>query len=241
MSNLFDCIKFEFDESISSAFPECDLNHGSWYDYIHKSVMKLDERYTGNMLITKLISLLKDKKKLIITNKPLNNNIYPSCHIVNENTIKIVIPNVPYWVSVPTLKNIEHDVSDVSFQSLVNINKYICVSSPLDLCGYDYSQYIEWINMPKFLEIANLLIRTLRYFEGYDVNNVEEEYNVIYGLDKGVLKYIDGGQIDYITENMIRKEWGLSARLSHNSKDVFIYNVPHTFENKNMFSAKYLF
>ena len=54
-------------------------------------------------------------------------------------------------------------------------------------------------------------------------------------MEKGVLKYTNGNIIDYITENMIRKEWELPARLSYDSRDEFIYNVPHTFENKEKY------
>ena len=90
--------------------------------------------------------------------------------------------------------------------------------------------------MPKFIEIAHELIHTLRYFENY--NNKEE--NIIYGLDDGVLKYVSD-KINYITENTIRKEWNLPARLSHDSKELFVYNVPFTFENKDKYNINSYF
>ena len=220
---------FDFDCNINCAFQDKCLSKEQWLEFIRLSVNKITKKPVGKLLIDKLENFVKSGCIIQITNKPLFNNIYPATQFVSENIVKICIPSIPYFISIPVVKKCNE-----LEQSIKSISNYICVSKPLDLSFSDYTNYITWEILPKFIELAHELIHTLRHFEKCEIVHQEEECNVIYGLDKGVLKYVSD-KIDYITENMIRKEWNIPARLSHDSKELFIYNVPYTFENKDMF------
>ena len=222
---------FDFDDTISSIFKSHDLNEEQWMKLLHKSIEKISSKSVGNLLLSKLNYFVKNNYVVEFTNKPLLNHIYPASQLVSEKYGRICVPSVPYFISVPTSKI--NFIENTEHKNLVN---HCCISSIFNLDEKDYSDYISWDDIPYFLIIAHELIHILRYFEKMDVIQLEEEVNVIYGLDKGVLKYFEGNEIKYITENMIRKEHNYPARLSHNSKELFIYNVPWTFENKLKYS-----
>lgn len=215
---------FDYDETISSRF-NMDLSKDQWLEFITLSIKKIGKGTIGKILLDKLENFIQNGYNIQFTNKPMFNHIYPSIMYVSSNSVKICVPSVPYFIGVPIVKNC--NIIDGTIKSLAN---HICISEPLNL--FEYTDYITYEYMPKFIEIAHELIHTLRYFENYD----NKEENIIYGLDDGVLKYVSD-KINYITENMIRKEWNLPARLSHDSEELFVYNVPFTFENKDKFSA----
>jgi len=225
--------QFDFDTTISGIVNK-DLEKDQWLEFIKLSISKIGKKSTGKLLLDKLEKFVENGYTIQITNKPLINHIYPATMYLSENAVRICIPSVPYFVSVPVIKN-----SNLVEGVIKTVTNYECISKPLDLYSSEYKDHISYLLMPKFLEIAHELIHTLRHFERY-INDCNGECNVIYGLDDGVLKYVTH-KIDYITENMIRKEWDLPARLSHDSQELFIYNVPYTFENKAQFDISSYF
>jgi len=226
--------QFDFDTTISSVF-NTDLNKDQWLEFIQLYVDKISKKPSGKLLLDKLSQFVENGYVIQITNKPIFNHIYPATLYVDNNIVKICIPSVPYFISVPIVENPNLVTGD-----LKKVSNYECISKQLDIYSEENLEHITYKYMPKFIEIAHELIHTLRYFENYVIDYENDEYNVIYGLDNGVLKYISD-KIDYITENMIRKEWNIPARLSHDSQELFIYNVPYTFDNKDQFDISSYF
>ena len=60
----------------------------------------------------------------------------------------------------------------------------------------------------------------------------EEEEGTIYGINNNCLIIND----TIITENQIRKEFGLLPRVSHNSQELFIYDVPQFFSKRDEYN-----
>ena len=192
------------------------LNKEEWIRMIKLFIQKLDEKPISRMLKNRLEYFISFGYKIIISNRdPSNQTIYPKFKRIDFSTVLIVIPNVPYFVSV--------QVSDPTIFDYKPKN---------DIVNIDNSCVFEE-KLPGFIGFVHELIHCLRFCEKKMIMiKNEEELNVIYGISNNVLMY----ETIYITENTIREEWGYKPRVNHESKELLCEDVLYTYKNKNSFT-----
>lgn len=200
------------------------LSKEEWILIIKNHLKCIENTHIGNILINQLNYHIRMGNSVTITNY---NNIrsfqYPSMNYktngINTN-ITICIPDTPYFIKVPVLSSeLTELVNDD--QNLQNI--YNCNESNIKL---DTDFVISFSNLefqPVIVMLFHELVHSLRLLEGiYD--NIMEEEATIYGIVSYTLKINQ----QYITENIFRKELGLSPRISHDSEHLYVYNTPNT-------------
>jgi hypothetical protein len=189
------------------------LNEKEWLEMLNIFILKLSDTKTGNIIKNRLEYFISISYNIIISNKDEScQTIYPKFKCISYNTVLIIIPNVPYFISTSVINS--EIINYKAFDEIIDIKKY---------------KYINEI-IPGFISFVHELIHTLRFFERI-MSNINEEENVIYGLVNGVLKYKD----NYITENMIRQEYGYKPRISHESFELLCYELLFTYKNKDSF------
>ena len=192
------------------------LDETEWLEMLNTFILKLSDSKTGNIIKNRLEYFLSIGHNIIISNKDEScHTIYPKFKCINHNTVLIIIPNVPYFISTSVIdinsKIIGYKVQDV----IIDIKKYKYINEKI----------------PGFISFVHELIHTLRFFEKI-MSDENEEENVIYGLVNSVLNYED----NYITENMIRQEYGYKPRITHESLELLCYELSFTYKNKDFFS-----
>lgn len=181
-----------------------------WHDLIRKPVGGKLYRCLSNHIV-------RNKKKIIITNHNSGSVQYPKFEIIDSNTVKIVIPSVYYSSVVQVIDSsiIDDDSDDKLEQQLYQLAIHNPTNFEMNFDTYmkKYNFYTDYTEQSYFIIFAHELVHAARFFEGL-FRSQEEEEGTIYGLPSNTLVY--QGQV--ITENQIRKEWRLPARVSHDSK-----------------------
>ena len=137
------------------------LNENEWYEMIKLFILKLDEKPISQILKNKLEYFISIGYKVIISNRdPSNQTIYPKFKYINSSTVLIIIPNVPYFVSVQVSDPINFDYQPKDTK--ININKNFIIEE----------------KSSGFIGFVHELIHCLRFFEGI-MNDMNEEENVI--------------------------------------------------------------
>ncbi len=257
--NLFDHIKLKY-EPVFNSYLYLDKNE--WTRMIKTFCNKLAEKPVGNILGSKLVEFIENGNQIIIANNdyPISHTIFPKIRYINKQTVLIVIPSVPYFTSNYTInRKLLEDIEDIDSDedNQININhddqtskvlthyKNISECRPTnklsDKDAYEYKFLIGVEPVPPFIHFAHELVHCLRFFSKFNSEDRHEEDATIYGLKTNVLNYKINGKTIYITENTIRREWGLNPRVNHDSVEIFCHGVNFTYPNAKMFSKKDFF
>lgn len=188
------------------------LNKKEWEDMIHFLLKKINDTLIGNLLIEDLKTHLINNKLTICNYSSVKSFQYPHYDYLKNI---IYIPETPYFINVPVLPK-EFKV----FKSEVLINN-IFNSKPLsDKIDHDFVNcFARYKFQPYYVILFHELVHCLRHLRY--INSNHEEESTIYGIKDNTL--IINEKI--ITENSFRKEVGLLPRLSHDSKDKYIYKI----------------
>jgi hypothetical protein len=175
-------------------------------------------------------------------------NIYPKVKYVNEKLIIIIIPNLPYFVNIEII-DFEHFKENNTYISneysnLLRVKNY--ETSIIELNNFERCEYFKdcnekifkWVKMHQIIVFAHELIHCLRFFETIIDSNINDESNTIYGIESQVLSYTIEDTRYIITENMIRKDFNLKPRISHDSKEIFCYLSRSTYSNYDKFTKE---
>lgn len=233
---LYQGFKFKFNY-IATSFPH--LDETEWTNMIKTFCINLSNKPVGDLLVRNLLKFISKGYKITISNNdyPINSTIYPKIRYISANSILIVIPSVPYFTYVDTIsKDICADAIDSFIKNIEKVTKGFPSKYPLKFNDKhrDYSFLISKTKMTGFISFAHELIHALRYFENIGIEGTEEEDCTIYGLEGQTLQY----DKTFITENAIRKEYGMDSRISHDCREIFCYNVRFTHKNEDMFSKE---
>jgi hypothetical protein len=203
------------------------LNEEEWINMINTFILRLNDNSLGFKFLKRLNYYLNSGYNLtIINNHSSSLTIYPKTIFINRRNIKILIPSVPYFTDAQTIHPKDFDSSstiDLSlYGDLVALSKYKELKTKMDLNEEKrpkIKHFSCYTRQSFFMTFAHELIHCLRYFEGIHDKYLEEEAT-IYGIEGKSLK-VEG---EIITENTIRREFGLLPRISHNNRDIYIYN-----------------
>jgi hypothetical protein len=211
------------------------LTKDQWVCLIQTTITKISSKPVGEILIGKLVTFLSQGKKITITNKdPTCTVIFPKINFLGNEVI-IVFPNVAYFTETEIIDStVCEGLTDPFLQSMHKVALGKPAKKKLYLDNYNF--LIRFETQPLFISLAHELIHCLRYFEGYDINDDLEEDNTIYGIKSFTLSYLSNSAKIFITENVIRKEWNLGARVSHNAREVFCYGLKSSYVNGSRFS-----
>jgi hypothetical protein len=219
-----------------------NLTEQEWTTMIKQFTIQLAEKPVGLILTNKLIGFIERGYKIQIQNHDFSysNTIYPKIKYVNEKTALIVVPSIPYFTSIDTVKlELCKDITDKFFINLIKVLNYQPGTFKLDFSQYKY--LLSPSKQTGFISLAHELIHCLRNWECINSNNFDnsnEEDNTIYGINGSVLQYHDGKNIFFITENSIRKEWGMNPRVTHDCIELFCAQVKKTHVNANNYTKK---
>lgn len=191
------------------------LNKDEWKDIIENSLRRIISTEVGSVIIDKCNYFCNKGFKIEITNYSSSKSIQYPHYYYQGNLNYIVIPDTPYFIEVPVLKNdLVKDIDYIIFNKLINCKE---LDSKLDddIC----ESFSEFKFQPLIVTIFHELVHCLRRLYNCDTNKLEEE-STIYGIRDKTLK-IDNKEI---TENQFRKEIKMNPRMSHNSRDICIYH-----------------
>lgn len=195
------------------------LNENEWYEMIKLFIIRMNDRLISKLLKNKLEYFISIGYKIIISNRDASNHtIYPKFKYINSSTVLIVIPNVPYFVLVQVSDPINFNYQPKN--NKINIDKKFIIEE----------------KSSGFIGFVHEMIHCLRFFEG-QMDNMNEEENVIYGIYDNVLQY----DIIYITENTIREEWSYKPRVNHESNELLCEGVMFTYKNNSFFTKSDFF
>ena len=192
----------------------CFQNELEWKNVINHSLRRIKSTHVGQILINELDTYIKRGQNVTIENYSPNRSFqYPH---FNQFTNTIVIPDSPYFVKVEVLnKELIQDIDDDFFNNIINCQP---LNNKLDEDFCASFGILEF--QPIVVILFHELVHCLRNFYDLNTDIKLEEYSTIYGINGNTLIINDV----VITENSFRKEIGLGARISHNSKDMYIYN-----------------
>jgi hypothetical protein len=220
----------------------------------------IQNNFFPNLSIPVSINQVEHKHIVKKCEENIQNNFFPNLsipvsinqvehkHIVKkyeENIQNNFFPNLSIPVSINQVehkhivKKCEENIQNNLFHNLSRLVSHTPVNHEVNFD--DYKHFISDGKQTGFISMAHELIHCLRFFEG--VNNDEdiEEANTIYGIKNSVLTYYDSDKKVYMTENSIRNEWGMDARVSHNSKEIFCAYSPSTHSNYKKFTKQNFF
>lgn len=201
------------------------LEKEEWINMIKLFINRLNDKEITIIIKNKLEYFLSINYKIIISNLDPNNTIiYPKCKYLN-NSVLIIIPNVPYFISTELIDSKLFD--HYPKKNYPNLE--------------EYKKYIFKEKVPGFISFVHELIHCLRFFEKLINDFKNEEANVIYGIEYEVLSYSINNKIYYITENQIRLSYGLCPRISHDAEELLCEGVKHTIKNNELFSKNDFF
>ena len=222
---------------------EIHLNKDEWILWIKNNIIKINSKFYGNILIEKLNDFIvyKNCRIKFYNRDPNSNSIYPKIKFIDNKNVIIIIPNVPYFNDIETInKQLCEDTDDQYLNNFINVLNY--KPSKLRININEYNYLVSYTRNYSYISLAHELIHCLRFSENISLNTSLEEDNTIYGIkDDSILKYLVNGKKIYITENTIRKDWNLPARVSHNSKELYCYQVFNTYSNKDNFTKNDFF
>jgi len=208
--------------------------------------LTLAEKPVGRLLINKLIDFINNGYNINISNYDTELNsryIYPKIRFQDPKSVLIIIPSVPYFVNVQVLTSKYEFFPDN--HNLNQIIQYKPAFNKLESINYkdinNLSDLIRLEQLPQIIGFAHELIHCLRYFEGLNTSNPNEEDHTIYGIASETLSYnIDGKKV-YITENTIRKDFGFKPRMSHVSNEIYCWGLLSTYHNSDKFNKEDFF
>jgi hypothetical protein len=203
---------------------ECFQTKNEWDHVIMTALRRIESTNVGSILISELNKL---GHTINILNYSSSKSFqYPHFNCINNT---IVIPDTPYFVKVEVFnQELIEDVQDEIFDKIINCQP---LDGKLDkeLC----SSFSIFKFQPIVVVLFHELVHCLRYLYNMNTNSQLEEESTIYGTVGNTL--IINSVI--FTENSFRKELGFGSRISHESKDIYVYN---TRIDKNTFSKEYL-
>ncbi len=219
-----------------------NLDSSDWTRMIKLFVTKLAEKPVGRMLSDKLVEYIQRGYTITIQNHdfPTNRTVFPKIRYTGPRGVLIVIPSIPYFTTIDVVESGLCD--DVEDKFLSNLSKAIAHEPVNYRINFDnYKFLLSRGKQTGFISLAHELIHCLRKWEGMNTEDSREEDNTIYGISGLVLTYHLGQKKVYITENAIRKEWGMQARVSHDCKEIFCMYVPSTHTNSEKFTKQSYF
>ena len=219
-----------------------NLDSSEWIRMIKLFIDKLAEKPIGRMLTDKLLGYIARGYSITIQNHdfPENRTVFPKIKFTSSSTVLIVIPSIPYFTTIDTVESgLCDDVPDKFFSNLSDVISHKPVNHRLSFNNYPF--LLSQDKQTGFISLAHELIHCLRKWEGINTDDSEEEDNTIYGIIGSVLTYHDEQTKIYITENTIRKEWGMSPRVTHDCKELFCMYVPSTHSNSVNFNKQSFF
>jgi hypothetical protein len=232
--SLSNCIQINY-QPVYSRFVTLDSNE--WTRMVKLFIDKLAEKPIGKMLSDKLLAYIARGYSITIQNHdfPDNRTVFPKIKYIGKNKVLIVIPSVPYFTTIDTVESgLCEDVPDKFFSNLSDAILHKPVKYKLTFDNHSF--LLSRGKQTGFISLAHELIHCLRKWEGMNTDDLEEEDNTIYGIIGSVLSYNDEQTKIYITENTIRKEWGMSPRVTHDCKETFCMYVPSTHSNSEKFT-----
>ena len=223
------------------------LSKEEWRMMIMDFCTKLAEKPTGRILIDKLTEFVNNRYYIKVANYDTelkSSYIYPKIRYQGPNYVLIIIPSVPYFVKNEVLYEETQDFPDD--YSLFRVLNYLPATTKLSsLSSYKENEnHIDWIKLeplPQIIGFAHELVHCLRHFEGFNIDQSNEEEYTIYGIGSNTLSYdIDERKV-YITENTIRKDFGFKPRMSHSSSEIYCWNLLSTYTNSRKFTKEDFF
>jgi hypothetical protein len=207
---------------------------------IGKFFVEMRSRPLGLKLWNALKSFLDRGYIVEISSYDDSRVIYPKIKYVAFNRIFILIPSVPYFTEIKSLRMFDINNKSIKSYNNTQVNKLmICesLSEPLNEVNFgNIMNHTYYSSQTYFIMFIHELIHGIRHFKGIVCDDMEEE-STIYGIS-GKTLILEESEI---TENTIRKEWLKPPRISHDSNDVYIYGVQHTYNNSKEFSKESFF
>lgn len=223
-----------------------NLSEEEWRRMIMINCLKLAEKPVGCLLINKLTDFINNGYNIKIANYDTELNpryTYPKIRFIDPKSVLIIIPSVPYFVNVQVLTSKYEFFPDN--HNLNQVSQYKPAFNKLESINYkDINNLSNWIGLeqlPQIIGFAHELIHCLRYFEGLNTSNPNEEDHTIYGIASETLSYNIDGTMIYITENTIRKDFGFKPRMSHLSNEIYCWGLLSTYHNSSKFNKKDFF
>lgn len=241
---LYSRLKFEFTEFHTD---HIHLSEEEWKMMIMVFCLELAEKPVGGLLIEKLTEFINNRYNIKIANYDTelkSSYVYPKIRFQGHKSVLIIIPSVPYFVKVEVLTEGSYFFPDN--YNLNQVLQYKPAKKKLESsCTYkDNKKQVDWIKLeqlPKIIGFSHELVHCLRHFEGLDTNNSNEEEHTIYGIGSKTLSYDINGRTIYITENTIRKNFGLKPRMSHSSSEIYCWRLQSTYSNSGKFTKEDFF
>jgi hypothetical protein len=244
-------LKIEYNEYYTSLL---HLEEDEWTSMINSFFERLKSRPIGKKLYDRLKYHLDTLYTLTISSHNLRERgggiIFPSSQLYDSRNARLVMPSISYFIDIETINtdyaatlncsiNNQGDLFDPTTLEIINkLSDCTCLKNPWekkDLYSVEYDVLVKFVPQTYFIIFVHELIHVVRRFEG--IPRDDEEESTIYGIT-GKSLILDG---ELITENTIRREWGMPPRISHGSKDIFIEDSRKTHENKHLFSKDSFF
>ena len=232
--SLFNYIKINYQPVYTSLI---NLDANEWSCMVKLFIDKLAEKPIGRILSDKLIGYITRGYSITIQNHdfPENITVFPKIRYTGSRTVLIVVPSIPYFTSIDTVESgLCEDVPDKFFSNLSDAISHKPVKYKLTFDNHSF--LLSRGKQTGFISLAHELIHCLRKWEGINTDDSEEEDNTIYGIIGSVLTYNDEQTKIYITENTIRKEWGMCPRVTHDCKEIFCMYIRSTHSNSDKFT-----
>jgi len=193
----------------------CFQTKNEWDHVIVSALRRIESTNVGSLLISELNKYIRSGYNVNISNYSSSKNFQYPHFSSKDNTI--FIPDTPYFIKVPVLnEELLEGVEDETFHKIINCQP-LDDKIDLDLC----SSFSIFKFQPIVVILFHELVHCLRLFCKMNTRSMFEEESTIYGI-KGNTLIINN---IIITENSFRKELGLGARISHDSKDIYVYNT----------------
>lgn len=208
-----------------------NIDHSTKKKYTNLIRQAISELYIESRHAAILFKILSSyNERIIITNKdpsPFVSSsciypkvIYPEREHTYRNCVVIVIPP-NYNGHIDSVKPLEdyNNSNDVNATLIFKLHNCIPLEKEID---YDTLISLRIIKRSQHFKIyfAHELLHAYHYFNNtFDGSNQEiEESAVIYGIENIKISYYDNHNLKevYITENIIRSDYGYYPRISHN-------------------------
>ena len=196
------------------------LSENKWKSNIIDYLDKIKSIKIGELLLNKIQDFIEIKKNKVIIKNYSDSKIiqYPHCQR-NGKDITIYIPDSPYFISVPVFD--EKLIEDSSlFGDLKNLVELNPLDKKLD-CSFVKS-FSKFEFQPYVVILFHELIHCYRFLT--EEESIDDEEAIIYGLKNQTSIINDNNKIHFMTENNFRKSLGLSKRISHDSKFIYVEN-----------------
>ena len=226
INNKYSNFKIQYTKPLYGLSGEFKLDKEERLSMIRKHLQILNETPSGNILLQ---SILQSPKKLIIVNN-LDNKVY--MRTVNSHyCVYIQIPDIAYFHSIFSLNmNTINDASDywLSYFNEIWSNSLITSKNKSLLNKEIPDKYLIELFNPYNVIIGHEMIHALRYmYYRQGIGKYEEEHTIM-GVDfeKKRECYIPVDHQRFIvTENSIRRDFGLPPRVGHGSRHLVNYWV----------------